>query len=112
MRSRTGPRIGNAVISKRLDGKTYQRQLVERSPAEGLALLLEGYTGCIADRGARLGPEPGRCAGCKGDVQRPPLQGHHLRVADLDPLWLVACIKLASHRQAGPGRSGTPLTEP
>ena len=34
------------------------------------------------------------------------IEGHHLRVADLDALRIVACIKLASHRQASPGRGG------
>ena len=34
------------------------------------------------------------------------IEGRHLRVTDLDPLWVVTCIKLASHRQAGLGRGG------
>ena len=34
------------------------------------------------------------------------IEGFHLRVTDLDTLRVVACIKLASHRQASPGRGG------
>ena len=34
------------------------------------------------------------------------IECHHLRVTDLDTLWVVARIELASHRQTGPGRGG------
>jgi len=34
------------------------------------------------------------------------IEGFHLRVADFDALRVAACIELASHRQAGPGRGG------
>ena len=34
------------------------------------------------------------------------IEGFHLRLADLDSLWVIACIKLASHRQASLGRGG------
>ena len=32
------------------------------------------------------------------------IEGHHLRVAHLDALWIVACIKFASYCQTCPGR--------
>ena len=32
------------------------------------------------------------------------IEGHHLRVADLDALWIVACIELATYCQTCPGR--------
>ena len=34
------------------------------------------------------------------------IEGSHLRVTDLDTLWVVTCIKRASHRQASLGRGG------
>src|SRR5258708_22953591 len=34
------------------------------------------------------------------------IEGFHLCVSDLDTLRVVTCIKLASHRQASPGRGG------
>src|SRR5258708_30357434 len=34
------------------------------------------------------------------------IEGFHLRVADLDTLRVVPCIKLASHRQTSLGRGG------